>query len=287
VPKWLEVLQKSLPTVEPYIILKGIFNVLLTIVVARLLFWLLNGTLRKVFIKKTGSTFLLEERRAKTLYPMIRSILFYGISFFALMNILALLNIPTATLLASASVLGLAVGFGAQSLVKDVISGFFIIFEDQFAVGEYVKTDKYAGVVEEIGLRATKLRDWGGELHILPNGTVTSITNYNRGRMRALVDISLPYDEDIEVAMEIISQTTQTLAEQLRDKIIEGPNVQGIINLGESHVVVRVVAFTQPMEQWAVERELRRVILLALADAGIRLPNIKKTPNQTQAKEGN
>ncbi len=285
-PKWLQALQENFLKIDLFVLAKDIFYIVLTVIFARLLYWFLDRALHRVFIKKTGTPLILEEGRAKTLYPLLKSILFYAISFFALVTVLYIVGVPTASLLASASVFGLAVGFGAQSLVKDVISGFFIIFEDQFAVGEYIRADKFSGIVEEIGLRATKLRDWGGELHIIPNGIITSITNYNRGRMRALVDINLPYDEDVDKAMEIISQASKVLAEKQQDKILEGPTVQGIITLGELYIVIRVVAYTQPMDQWEVERELRREILLALADAGIRVPNGKRILGQQEVKEG-
>jgi len=276
-PQWLlELLDKTFTGISAYQLVKSFFYIVFTLVLARLLFWFLDTGLKRVFVQKTGSTFLLQERRAKTLYPLLRSILFYTISFFAFLNILSLIGISTATLLASASILGLAVGFGAQSLVKDVISGFFIIFEDQFAVGEYVRADKFEGIVEEIGLRATKLRDWGGELHTIPNGTITSVTNFNRGKMRSMVDINLPYDEDIEKAMELIARVGRDMAEELKNKIVEGPKVQGIINLGEAFVVVRIVAYTVPMEQWEIEREMRRRIVRVLAQEGIRIPNLKK-----------
>ena len=270
------------PTLNLYEALKNIIYVVMTLVLARVIYWVLDHALKKVLVKKTGTTLLLAERRAKTLYPLLRSVLFYTISFFALINILDQLWVRPTTLLAGASVLGLAVGFGAQSLVKDVISGFFVIFEDQFAVGEFVRLDKFEGIVEEIGLRVTKLRDWGGEMHIIPNGTITSVTNFNRGKMRAMVDINLPYDEDVEKAMELIEQVGKNMAEEYKDKIVEGPTVQGIINLGESYIVVRITAYTHPMQQWEVERELRRRTVKALVQGGIRVPNLRKVYLETK-----
>ncbi len=269
-----------------YWLAANVFWAILYLIIARLLYWFLDKALKKVIIKRAGGTFLLQERRAKTLYPLLRSILFYAISFFLLISILRLFGVSTTALLGSATVLGLAVGFGAQSLVKDTFAGFFVLFEDQYAVGEYVKTDKYEGIVEEIGLRATKLRDWGGELHIIPNGTITSVTNFNRGKMRAMVDINLPYDEDIEKAMELIGVVGREVSSEFKEKIVEGPTVQGIINLGESFVVVRILAYTEPMQQWEIERELRRRIVKALAREGIRVPNLRKVYVESRSPEG-
>lgn len=285
-PLWLQFIKQIVPTADIYNATKSIIYIVLIIILARLVFWLLNHALQKVLVKRTGSTLLLAERKAKTLYPLLRSVLFYTVSFFAIINILESLGVKPTTLLAGAGILGLAVGFGAQSLVKDVISGFFVIFEDQFAVGEFIRTDKFEGIVEEIGLRVTKLRDWGGELHIIPNGTITSVTNFNRGKMRAMADINLPYDEDLEKAMEVMGRVGREMQEDYKDKIIEGPTVQGIINLGESFIVIRTTAYTHPMQQWEVERELKRRTIKALSQAGVRIPNIRKVYVETRQEEG-
>ena len=173
------------------------------LVIARLSYFILVYLLRRALNRKGG--LFQNNRKANTIFPLLRSIAFYVITFSVLLNILEhVFNFKTGTLLASASVLGVALGFGSQSLVKDIIGGFFILFEDQFSVGEYVKVGEFSGVVEEVGLRATRLRDWGGELHIVPNGYINAVTNFNRGKMRALVDIYIPYDEDLDRAMAVM-----------------------------------------------------------------------------------
>ncbi|MDA8443295.1 MAG: mechanosensitive ion channel family protein [Peptococcaceae bacterium] len=257
-------------------LVKNIIYIIITLILAKVIYAGLNIALKKVLLREKGSSFLLKERRAKTLYPLLRSIMFYTIAFLAVINILPLIGVKTATILASVSAVGLAVGFGAQSLVKDVISGFFIIFEDQFAVGEYISVDKFDGIVEEIGIRSTRIRAWGGELHVIPNGSITAVTNFNQGKMRALVDINLAYDQDVEKAMQIIEQVGQELAKEFTDKLVEGPSVQGIITLGDVFLVVRTVAYTKAMEQWEIEREMRKRIVDALHKAGIRIPSPKQ-----------
>jgi small conductance mechanosensitive channel len=185
--------------------------------------------------------------------------------------ILEILGVNISSLIAAAGVGGLAIGFGAQSLVKDVITGFFILFEDQFHVGDYIETGGKSGIVEEMALRVTKMRDFNGDLHIVPNGSIDKVTNKCRGNMRALVEIGIAYEENIDNAIRVMDEVCKEVAHE-NDKIIEGPTVLGVTRLGEYDVIISVMAKTQPMEQWAVERELRKRIKERLDDRGIEIP---------------
>ena len=252
--------------------LNSLLYVVAILVIARVAYWVLIHLLRRTFLDRKGKK-LLNERKANTMFSLLRSMSFYLITFTAILHTLKyLFNFDTGTLLASASVLGVALGFGSQSLVKDVIGGFFILFEDQFSVGEYVQTGQFSGIVEETGIRATHLRDWGGELHIIPNGSITAVTNFSRGKMRALVDIQIPYDEDLDRAMKVMHAVCEKVGTEFGEKIIEAPAVQGVIQFGERNAVLRVISFTKPNEQWSVERELRRQIHSAFLKEGIRTP---------------
>ncbi len=216
-----------------------------------------------------------DERRINTLRTLLRSVLRYGAYFILVFMILN--NVTKGDVkgfLAGAGIIGVALGFGAQSLVRDVITGFFILFENQYAVGEYVTigNSNLSGFVEEMELRVTKLRDWGGEVHFIPNGQVTTVTNFSRGSMRALVDISIAYEEDIEQAMTVMKTVAVELAADLKEVLVEGPEVLGVVALGPSEVVIRTIAKTKPMEQWAVERELRKRFKEAFDRAGIEIP---------------
>lgn len=258
------------------------------LVIARLSYGAINYFLRRLLVQRKGKL-LLNEQKANTLIPLLRSIAFYVITFTVIVHLLKrVFNFDTGTLLASASVLGVALGFGSQSLVKDVIGGFFILFENQFAVGEYIKAGEFSGTVEEIGLRSTRLRDWGGELHILPNGSITAVTNYNRGKMRALVDVHLPYEKDLDRAIEVMHSVCEEVAVEFGEKIVEPPTVQGVIQFGERHAVLRVIGYTLPNEQWGLERELRRRIHKAFLQAGIRMPqaNLVLTKKKEEREEG-
>lgn len=254
------------------LILQGFLYIIEVLIVARIIYTVLLFFLRRLLIERKGKI-LYNERKANTLFTLLRSVAFYVLTFTVIIQILQhVFHIETGTLLASAGAIGVAVGFGAQSLVKDIIGGFFILFEDQFAVGEYIKVGNFSGTVEEIGLRTTRLRDWGGELHIIPNGSITSVTNYNRGKMRALVDIKVHYEEDLDRAMAVMHHVCEEVQTEYGEKIVEPPEVQGVIQFGEQNVVLRVTAYTEANEQWGLERELRRRIHKAFLEEGIRIP---------------
>lgn len=269
-------LQNSLNSFDWQQLGANAFNSLIYIVIilaiARITYGLVVYLLRRMFIDRKGKK-LLNERKANTMFSLLRSMSFYLITFTAILHTIKyLFKFDTSTLLASASVLGVALGFGSQSLVKDVIGGFFILFEDQFSVGDYVQTGQFSGVVEETGIRATHLRDWGGELHIIPNGSITAVTNFSRGKMRALVDILVPYDENLDRAMQVMQSVCEMVSTEFGDKVIDPPAVQGIIQFGDRNAVLRVIGFTKPNEQWSLERELRRQIHSAFLKEGIRTP---------------
>lgn len=212
-----------------------------------------------------------ENRRTETLKKLLLSVITYIIFFIAFIMVLQIFNVNTSAILASAGILGLAVGFGAQNLVKDVISGFFILFENQFNVGEYVVIDEVEGTVEEIGLRTCKIRQWTGQLNIIPNGEITRVTNYNRGPMLALVIVGIAYEEDIDQAIAVLRQECEAAFREIK-AIIDLPQVLGVTDLNDSSVNICVVAPSVPGEYWGVERELRRRFKNVLDRAGIEIP---------------
>lgn len=257
------------------LVLNNLLYIVVLLIVARVTYSLFIYFLKRMLVQRKGKI-LLEERKANTLFSLLRSMSFYLLTFLVALQILKhLFNIGSGTLVASASVLGVALGFGSQSLVKDMISGFFILFENQFSVGDYVKIGEFIGTVEETGVRTTHIRAWGGELHIVPNGSIAAVTNYSRGKMLAKVEIQIPYEEDLERAMDVIRAVCEEVTVQYGDKIVEAPTVQGITQFGERNVVLRVIAFTKPDEQWGLERELRRRIHSAFLKEGIQTPRFQ------------
>jgi small conductance mechanosensitive channel len=187
---------------------------------------------------------------------------------------LELLGINTASILATAGIGGLAIGFGAQSLVKDVITGFFILIEDQYSVGDYVQIRDMYGIVEELGLRVTKIRAFSGDLYIIPNGSIDLVTNSSRGDMRALVVVSISNEENIERATAVLTEALEVFKDN--ESIVDGPKVLGVSNIGEYNIDINIWAKTKPMEQWAVEREIRKVAIEALQKANIKRPYQKR-----------
>ncbi len=238
---------------------------------ARLLVSFGHLAVKQVFEKHKFKDDLIENRRAETLEVLLRSVITYVVFFLAALTILQVFHVNTSAILASAGIIGLAVGFGAQSLVKDVLSGFFILFEDQFRVGDFVEAAGVTGTVEEVGLRTCKIRQWTGQLHVIPNGEITRVTNYNRGKMMAAVVVGIAYEEDIDRAMEVLRQESEKAGREI-DAILDTPLVQGIVELADSAVNIRIIAPTKDGEQWAVERELRRRFKIALDRAGIEIP---------------
>ena len=185
--------------------------------------------------------------------------------------VLDMFDINTASILATAGIGGLAIGFGAQSLVKDIITGFFILFEDQFSVGDYVKIGEYEGIVEELGVRVTKIRAFSGELHIIPNSNIEIVTNRARGNMRALVVITVAYEENMEKVSRVLNEVCNEVKKD-NENIVEGPNLIGLSNLGEYGMDFTIIAKTIPMEQWGVEREIRKKVKESFDRENIEIP---------------
>ncbi len=235
---------------------------------------LTNRIIERTLRDKNQTNYFVSNKRANTIGLTLKKLVKYTLYFIGILMILEMFGIKTTSILATAGVGGLAIGFGAQSLVKDVITGFFILLEDQYAVGDYIQVSSYEGIVEELGMRVTKLRDFSGELHIIPNGEIHVVTNRTRGAMRALVSIGIAYEEDIDRAIKVIERVSK----EIRDTnqfVLEGPTVLGVVALDASSVVIRVVAKTEPMEQWGVERELMKKIKEAFDRENIEIPYSK------------
>lgn len=257
------------------------------IVMALIVIKIGNSIIRKLFSEPKGKVpgLAIDETRARTLSSLLRSTLRYVTGIVALLMILDLLGIDTKALLGGAAVLGLAVGFGAQNLVRDIITGFFLIYERQYDVGDYVTIAGVSGVVEQIGLRTTVLRDWSGDVHTVPNGLVEKTTNSSRRGARALVEVPVSYTADLRQVIDILERVCAQAAKEL-PVIREGPKVLGVKQLGESGVVLLVWARTEPLSQWSVERELRLRIKQALDIAGIEVPYPRLVVYETQKKDG-
>lgn len=251
---------------------KSIGRAVLIILIAIIIVRLGKKIIERIFRNKQRGPFRITERREMTLKKLIQNMLSYTVYFAAIIMVLDnAFGFNVGALLAGAGVVGLAIGFGAQNLVRDLISGFFIIFEDQFSVGDYIVASNAEGTVEEIGIRTTKIMSWTGEQYIIPNGDVTQVTNYSIHNGLAVVDINVPYESDILAAEKIIEAIIEDLPEKY-EEIVETPVIQGIQSLETSHYVIQVIAETLPVYQWAGARIIRKEVKERLYHEGIEIP---------------
>ncbi len=213
------------------------------------------------------------EQRGQTISQLLRSV---GKVLLVALAVLLSLNVfvDIKPILAGAGILGLAVSFGAQSLVKDVISGFFFLIEGQFAVGDVIEIAGKSGVVERMTLRVVMLRDTNGALHMVPNGQIATVSNLTRGWSRAVVDVGVAYGTDVDKALDIFRQEAERLATDpaWKDDLDGLPEVVGVNDLADSQVTIRTLLRTYPGKQWGVGREFRRRIKNRLDHEGIEIP---------------
>jgi small-conductance mechanosensitive channel len=215
------------------------------------------------------------EKRALTLAGIVKTVGTTAIVIIATMMGLREFGLDITPIIAGAGVVGLAVGFGAQSLIKDVIGGFFIILEGQFAVGDVIKTGEISGQVERLNLRVTVLRDVNsGAVHFIPNSELKVVSNLTKEWSQVALNIGVTYREDIDRVVGVLKRTGQELAADGRmgAMILEPPEVLGIEALGESQVTIQVLVKTLPQKQWEVARELRKRIKVAFDKEGIETP---------------
>jgi small conductance mechanosensitive channel len=214
-------------------------------------------------------------QRAETIGAVVRSILTITIWSIAVLTVLEILGVSLGPLIAGAGIAGIALGFGAQSLVKDFLTGLFMLMEDQYGVGDVVDTGVATGTVEGVSLRTTRLRDVDGVVWHIPNGTILRVGNKSQQWARAVIDVPVTLQADTGVATDVIRGVTDELWHDpdYASVILAEPSVLGVESLAPGRVVIRVVVRTRPQEQWRVERELRVRIKRALDEAGIALPS--------------
>ena len=248
-------------------------TIIIILVVAKIALSVINKLIEKSLTPlKKSKNYRKKISRANTLIPLLQSVSKYVIYFIAGVMVLKKLGVDTTGIIASAGVVGLAIGFGAQSLVKDVLSGAFLLFEGAISVGDSVNVGEHSGTVEVIGLRNVHLRKYSGELRVIPYGEVNSFGNFNRGYMRAIVKVGVAYEQDVEKGMKILEEIANKWAEENKDIVLEAPIVQGVLSLGSSEVTLRVSVKVKPMTHWGAERELKRRIKGTFDKKGIEIP---------------
>ncbi len=224
-----------------------------------------------------GSTGAYSERRAlraRTLGSLAKSVVTAVVSVIAVVMILAQFKYDIGPLLASAGIVGIALGFGAQNLVKDFLSGVMMLLEEQYGVGDVIDMGEATGTVEAVGLRVTRLRSVDGTVWYVRNGEVVRVGNSSQDWARAVIDVGVSYETDPGQVRELLTEVSHELAEdpQWGHLILEEPEVWGVESLGTDGVVVRLVVKTRPLKQWKVARELRERIKVRFDEAGVEIP---------------
>jgi small conductance mechanosensitive channel len=249
-------------------------HIVVTIIFGYIVLRLIDSALSRLKFVIPGSDVLgvppRVEQRAETLRVVLRSVMKGILILLVLIQIGWELNYSFYPLLASAGIVGLAVGFGAQSLVKDVISGFFILFEDQFGVGDGVKIGDFSGVVEKMTLRATVLRNLEGQVYVVPNGNIQHVVVMTKEWARAILDVTVGHEEPLGKVFDVLQRVGNRLAEDMPDRVLEKPTVLGVEKLDDSGVTIRSIVKTPPFKNADVLREWRRRIIEEFDRNGIR-----------------
>lgn len=253
-------------------------RVLGALLVGWLAFWALKLFLRRVEASLAGTgtpgVITAQEQRTRTLLSLLHSIGIVIVVVLTVFMVLGSLGVNVGPLLAGAGVVGLAISFGAQSLVKDVISGLFMLFENQFGVGDIIRTSGVGGVVERMTLRVVVLRDVHGVVHVIPNGQINQVANLTRTWSRVVLDVGVAYREDPDHVIGVMKAVGQEMYEDETWSVsfIEPPEVPGVEALADSSVNIRIMAKVLPLKQWEVARELRRRLKIRFDREGIEIP---------------
>jgi small conductance mechanosensitive channel len=228
------------------------------------------------FVARTSTRGTLHERenRAVTLVGVFRNIASIAVVAVGALMALDTVGIPIIPLMGGAAIVGLAVAFGAQNLVRDYFAGFMVLMEDQYGINDVVKIGEIAGAVEAITLRVTTLRDLEGVVHFIPHGSITTVSNMTHGWSRAVLDVAVAYKEDTDRVMEVLLDVARRLRAdaEFGPLVLDDPEMLGVDNLGDSAVLIKMCVKTQPLKRWAVKRELLRRIKHKFDELGIEIP---------------
>lgn len=257
----------------------GMASTGLRIVVILLVSWLLLGLSRRIIpaLKRQMQRRASDPEQIKrldTLGRVVRYVCAVLIAAVTVMLVLAELGVSIAPLLASAGVIGIAVGFGAQSLIKDYFNGLFMLLEDQVRQGDVVELGGKAGLVEEITLRHIRLRDYDGNVHYVPSGVVSTVTNRSRGFAYAVIDVGVAYREDVDAVFDVMREVGAQMRgdEQFGAMILDELEIAGVENWADSAVILRCRFRVQPLQQWTVRREYLRRLKKRFDALGIEIP---------------
>lgn len=251
------------------------FRVVAILIVAWIVAVLINRLIRMLRTRVARRLDEPEQRnRVATIGRVLRYINSVVISLIAGILVLSELGVAIAPILGAAGVVGLAIGFGAQSLVKDYFTGFFLLLENQLTTGDVVEVAGKSGLVEDVTLRFVRLRDYGGNVHYVPNSQITTVTNMSRGYAQAVIDVGVAYREDVDEAFEVMRSVARQMRsdEVFGSKILDDLDIAGVEQWGDSAVQLRCRFRVRPLEQWSVRREFLRRLKRAFDERGIEIP---------------
>lgn len=250
-----------------------LIQALILIIAAMILVRIVNRMIDNFFKVKSKSRLKGSSKRNQTLINVLQNAAMVFIWFVVIMMVLETFSLPVRTLLAGAGVVGLAIGFGAQSLVKDMITGFFIILENQFDKGDFVRVNTSGTTVAEgevlsLGLRASKIQGWEGELFIIPNGTINEVVNFSRYNAISMLDMNVSVEEDLDSVENILEQFFEAHWQE-EEMLISKPEILGLQGIENGEAIIRIMLETQPMEHFGVTRRMRKAIKNHLEGKGI------------------
>jgi small conductance mechanosensitive channel len=227
-------------------------------------------------------------QKRKTLVPIMNTALKIAAGFIGSIVILGQLGVNTTPILAGAGIVGLAIGFGAQTLVKDLINGLFILFEESIRVGDYADVGKNEGIVEAVGLRTIRLRDVSGNFHVVPNSSIDTVTNMSKEFSRTVIDVGVAYKEDVDEVMDILREIGEGMRNdpEYGKKILEPIEIFGLQKFDDSAIIVRARMTTKPLKQWGLKREFNRRVKKVFDERGIEIPFPHRTIYMGEPKEG-
>ena len=247
-----------------------LFLIFLFFIIQRIVKYLIDRTYANYSKKQHFS-----ESRLKTLHTLIINAFQYTLFFFFIYSLLTIVGVPVGSLLAGAGIAGVAIGLGAQGFMNDLITGFFIILEQQMDVGDYIRllALNIEGTVTSVGLRTTQIKAVDGTVHFIPNRNITTISNLSRANMQVLIDVRINPEEGYEKICEVITEVNETLKEKYIESIQTGPDIFGMVDLGNGNFAVRTTMYVLNGKQFAVKEEFLAQYIKALTEAGFTIPN--------------
>jgi small conductance mechanosensitive channel len=279
--EWGEMIIPWLLTHGMRIIIIIIGAILLNQILSRII----KKTVRVAVIKHVTGSVEGEKRRENTLIRIFNGALRITILTIALLMILQETGLEIAPILAGAGIVGLALGFGGQYLIRDIITGLFIIIENQYRIGDVINIDGTGGAVEDISLRMTTLRDLNGTVHHIPHGTITKVSNLSKGFARVNLDMGVAYNTNLDKLIEVINRTGIELSEdpEFKDSIISPPKFIRVNEFADSAIIVKILGDTKPLKQWEITGEYRKRLKEAFDKEGIEIPFPQRVIHQSKS----